>query len=125
MVRMGAYDGDALVGWSSGWMERGKVFYMANSGVVATHRRRGLYSRLVTAVREHAASTGAVALRSQHSVANNPVIIAKLRAGFQISGVSMHAQMGTLVELTLHLSESRQALYRTRVLPFVVPQSQA
>jgi GNAT superfamily N-acetyltransferase len=123
MFRLGAYDADDLVGWSYGWMERGDVFYVANSGVVPSHRRRGIYSSLLAAMREHALAQGAVAVRSQHSVMNNPVLIAKLRAGFHVTGLSQHARMGSLVELTLHLYEPRQALFRTRSLPYVPPES--
>lgn len=121
MYRLGAYAGDELVGWSCGHMERSDVFYVANSGVVATYRRRGIYTLLIHAMREHAVSEGAIAMRSQHSVVNNAVIIAKLRAGFHVSGLSQSARMGTLVELTLNFSQERQALYRSRVLPYVTP----
>jgi GNAT superfamily N-acetyltransferase len=120
MVRLGAFVGEELVGWSTGWMERGKVFYMANSGVVATHRRKGIYTALLSAVRDHAVSQGVVTLRSQHSVLNNTVIIAKLRFGFHVSGLSQSAQMGTLVELSHHLSPLRHELFRGRAIPFVV-----
>ena len=121
MYRLGAYAEDELVGWSCGWMERGDVFYMANSGVVPSQRRKGIYSSLLAAARGHALASGAVAIRSQHSVLNNPVIIAKLRAGFHVSGLSQSARMGTLVELTLHFSEERHELFRSRSLPFVLP----
>ena len=100
-------------------MERGQVFYMANSGVIASHRRQGIYPSLLGAIRELASAEGAVALRSPHSVLNNPVLIAKLRAGFHGSGLSQSAQMGTLVELTLHLHEGRRRMYRDRALPYV------
>jgi GNAT superfamily N-acetyltransferase len=123
LYRLGAYCGDELVGWSCGWMERGGVFYMANSGVLASHRRRGIYYSLLAGIREHALAQGAVALRSQHSVLNNPVIIAKLRAGFHISGLSLSAQMGSLVEMTCHLSPQRQELFRSRALPHVTPEA--
>jgi GNAT superfamily N-acetyltransferase len=122
IFRLGAYDGEQLVGWSYGWMERGDVFYVANSGVIASHRRRGIYSSLLAAMREHAIGQGAVAVRSQHSVLNNPVLIAKLRAGFHVTGLSQHARMGALVELTLHLYEPRQALFRARSLPYAPPE---
>jgi len=121
MFRFGAYAGEQLVGWSCGWMERGNVYHMANSGVVPSHRRRGVYSSLLSAVRKHASSCGAVAICSRHSVLNNPVIIAKLRAGFHVSGLSQSAQMGTLVELSFHFSEKRQQLFRSRSLPYVTP----
>lgn len=119
MFRLGAYIGEELVGWSNGWMERGRVFYMANSGVVAAHRRKGVYTALLSAVRDHAVSQGVVTLRSQHSVLNNAVIITKLRFGFHVSGLSQSAQMGTLVELSHHLSPARQALFSDRAIPFV------
>ena len=123
MFRVGAYEEDRLVGWSCGWMERGRVFYMANSGVIESHRRQGIYTALLDAVRKHALSEGAITLRSQHSVMNNPVVIAKLRAGFNVSGLSQSAQMGMLVELTQHLSQMRQAMYVKRVLPYVAPDA--
>lgn len=119
MFRLGAYIGEELVGWSNGWMERGRVFYMANSGVAAAHRRKGVYTALLSAVRDHALSQGAVTLRSQHSVLNNAVIITKLRFGFHVSGLSQSAQMGTLVELSHHLSPPRQEMFRSRAIPFV------
>ncbi len=121
MVRFGAYQGADLVGWSYGWMERGRVFYMANSGVLPSHRRKGVYTALLGAVRDTARASGAVMLRSQHSVLNNPVLIAKLHNGFHVSGLSQSAQMGALVELTCHLSPARSDLFRSRVIPFVGP----
>jgi GNAT superfamily N-acetyltransferase len=123
MFRLGAYMGDELVGWSCGWMERGRVFYMANSGVVPAHRRKGIYTALLSAVRDHAVLQGVVTLRSQHSVLNNAVIITKLRFGFHVAGLSQSAQMGTLVELNFHLSQPRQALFRSRAIPFVARPS--
>lgn len=122
MRRLGAYDGEQLVGWTIGHMERGGFFYMANSGVLASRRRQGIYSSLLDAVRTLAVSEGAVGLRSQHSVLNNPVLITKLRHGFHISGISHSAQMGALVELTCHFSASRHEMYRSRVIPYT-PQS--
>ncbi|MDB5859487.1 MAG: N-acetyltransferase [Ramlibacter sp.] len=121
MRRLGAYEGEQLVGWTCGWMERGGVFYMANSGVIALQRRRGIYSRLLAETCDLARAGGAVVVRSQHSVLNNAVLIAKLRAGFHVSGLSQAAQMGTLVELTLHLAPERQQLFRQRAIPHVAP----
>jgi GNAT superfamily N-acetyltransferase len=124
-LRLGAYSGEELVAWSFGWLERGRTFYMANSGVTEPHRRQGLYSKLVGSVCERARSMGAVVVRSQHSVLNNPVIVAKLKLGFQITGLSQSAQMGSLVELSYHLSEPRQAILRARTIPFTDAASDA
>ena len=121
MVRFGAYIDGQLVGWSSGHLERGNSFYMANSGVVPKHQRQGIYSALLAAVLAHARELGAQVVRSQHSVLNNRVIVCKLRRGFHITGLSSTAQMGTLVELVHHLSAPRFELFRTRVVPHVAP----
>lgn len=123
MHRWGAYLDEELIGWSCGWMERGNVFYIANSGVIPNQRRKGIYSSLLSTIHLHAGDNDAVAVRSQHSVLNNPVIIAKLRIGYHISGLSQSAQMGTLVELTYHFSEKRHALFRSRSLPYVAPDA--
>jgi len=122
MHRLGAFMGDELVGWSCGWMERGRSYYMATSGVVPGHQRKGVYTALLHEVRHLAESLGATSLRSRHSVLNNPVLIAKLQFGFQISGLSVSAEMGSLVELTYHLNPARQRVYRERVVPFVRPR---
>lgn len=119
ILRVGAYEGNALVGWSYGSMERGNIFFMAHSGVLPSHRRRGIYTALLEAVRDQARAEGVTVIRSLHSVLNNPIIIAKLRAGFNVSGLSQSAKLGTIVELTLHLSEKRQKLFHHRVLPYV------
>ncbi len=122
MVRFGAFLGDEIVGWSCGWFERGSVYYMATSGVLSPHRRCGLYSELLEAVITHAYSYRVQVIRSNHSVLNNPIIISKLKRGFHITGLSTSAQMGTLVELSLHLSPSRGDLFASRVIPLVTPQ---
>jgi GNAT superfamily N-acetyltransferase len=116
--RLGAYDGEMLVGWTYGRMEASGAFYMANSGVLSTHRRRGIYTLLLDAVVQHAMREGASSIRSQHSVVNNPVLIAKLRSGFHVSGLTQSGQLGTLVELTLHLSKAQKNMFRQRVLPY-------
>lgn len=121
MVRFGAYMGEDLVGWSCGWFERCNTYYMAHSGVVTEHRRQGIYSALLETATEHAKSCGAIVVRSQHSVLNNPVIICKLNRNFRITGLSVSAQMGNLVELSLHMSPARDELFSSRVMPLVAP----
>lgn len=122
MLRFGAFLGDEIVAWSCGWFERGSVYYMATSGVLPQHRRFGLYSGLLDAVISHAESHRVQVVRSNHSVLNNPVIICKLKRGFHITGLSASAQMGTLVELSLHLSPPRRELFTSRAIPLVTPQ---
>jgi len=86
MFRFGAFSDEQLVGWTYGWFQRPDRFVMANSGVLLTHRRLGVYSRLVEAIAEYAQSRGASTIHSWHSVLNTPIIIAKLKLGFTIAG---------------------------------------
>jgi GNAT superfamily N-acetyltransferase len=121
MVRFGAFLDEQLVGWSYGWFERPDIFYMANSGVLPSHRRLGVYSQLVGAIVEHAQSHGAGTVHSRHSVLNTPVIIAKLKLGFVIAGTNLSEHLGLQVQLVRHASTARADVFHNRVIPFVRP----
>lgn len=118
LIRFAAYDGDAIIGWAFGYFEyRGRVFHMSNSAVLPQYRRQGIYSRLLTAVLDYTYSQAVIMVTSYHSILNNPIIINKLKAGFQITGLSHSARMGALVQLTYHHSKERQAIFRQRLMP--------
>ncbi len=46
---LAAYRENTLVGWSQGYRQGKTEFYMLNSGVASTERRKGVYSALVGA----------------------------------------------------------------------------
>jgi GNAT superfamily N-acetyltransferase len=121
MIRFGAYADEQLVGWSYGWFERPDTFYMANSGVLPSHRRRGVYSQLVAAIIEYAQSHGAGTVQSRHSVLNTPIIIAKLKLGFTIAGTNFSAHLGLQVQLVRHASTARADVFHNRVVPSIWP----
>ncbi len=118
IVRFGAFSDEQLVGWTYGWFQRPDSFYMANSGVLPSHRRVGVYSRLVGAIVEYAHSHGAGTVHSQHSVLNTPIIIAKLKLGFIIAGTNLSEHLGLQVQLVRHASNARADVFRNRVIPF-------
>jgi hypothetical protein len=107
--RIGAYRAGELVGWSYGWGAASGCFYMANSGVVAAVRRRGVYSHLVGLVLAQATRMGCSLVTSRHLPTNNQVIIAKLRLGFQVSGFEHSEEFGPMVHLAHRLSQQRAA----------------
>lgn len=121
MIRFGAYSGDQLVGWTYGFFQRLDRFHVANSGVLPSHRRLGVYSQLVGAIAEYAHSHGAATVHSQHSVLNTPVIIAKLKLGFIIAGTTFSEGLGLQVQLVHHASKERADVFHNRVIPFVWP----
>ena len=118
-LRMGAFRGEQLVGWTCARAEAGHDLHMVNSGVARAERRQGVYSRLVQMTIEYATSHGYRSIKSRHVPMNNAVIIAKLRLGFQVSGFEYSEVYGPLVCLTHLVGEPRRALYRARATPIV------
>ncbi len=116
-LRIGAFRGESLVGWTFARPEGANLLYMINSGVASAERHNGIYSELVRLVIEHAKSRGYVAVLSRHAANNNAVIVAKLKLGFFVSGFEYSEVYGPLVRLTFLVGELRRTLYRTRSSP--------
>jgi len=114
-IRLGAFDGERLVGLSSGWFEVGGNFYIGLSAVDPAYRRQGLYTRLLHTIEQLVRARGGLLISSQHVATNNAVLIAKLRLGYVIAGTEYVDQMGLLVRLVLQLSPPRRALFASRV----------
>lgn len=115
--RLGAYEQDRLVGWTYGWMDGSRSFYMSASGVRPSARRQGIYSQLVSRVIDHCRQRGCTSVHSRHIALNNPVLIAKLKLGFFIAGYSYSEALGPIVHLKCVLTEQRLALLRLRAAP--------
>jgi len=79
-------------------MEPG-VFRMRNSAVASAHQGKGLYSALLQAVMTEAIRGGYRRLESLHRADHNGILVPKLKAGFQISGLEIDPRLGTLVRL--------------------------
>ena len=116
-LRIGAFRGASLVGWTFARPEGASHLYMINSGVMPAERRQGIYSKLTRLVIEHARSRGYVAVLSRHAANNNAVIVAKLKLGFFVSGFEYSEVYGPLVRLTFLVGELRRTLYQSRSSP--------
>jgi GNAT superfamily N-acetyltransferase len=116
-LRIGAFRGDKLVGWTYARPEGSSILYMINSGVAQDERRIGIYSQLVQLVIEHARSQGYPFIWSRHASNNNAVIVAKLKLGFFVSGFEYSEVYGPLVRLTYLPGEKRRMLQHERSKP--------
>lgn len=109
-----AWQGETFVGGTVAFQIRPTHLYMQISSVIPSYRRRGVYTALVQHVEAWAREQGFVEISSLHVASNNPVLIAKLKLGFQLTGMRLDPEFGTLVELALPLDPSLDALRRFR-----------
>lgn len=115
-LTLGVFEGARLVAWSFGWqlnMDSGS-FYMANSAVLASHRRRGLYRALLERTLIQTRELGFQVVTSRHVATNNPILIAKLQAGFQIAGLELSEVHGSLVHLRYFHNAVRREAHQVR-----------
>lgn len=104
-----------FAGWCSGDQHSAEAFYMRNSAILPEHRRKGLYTALLTETLRVLTEKGFQKIYSRHNATNNPVIIPKLKAGFVISTLEVSDMFGTLVHLTYLTNPLRRKMmiYRT------------
>lgn len=102
-------DGD-LAGWTWGYQDNRDSFYMVNSAILPEHRGRGLYSRLLQRSLAQLKPLGFQKIWSRHNMTNNAVIVAKLKAGFYITGTELSDVFGTLVHLSYFPNSTRRKM---------------
>ena len=96
------------VGFSAGKLTDGQTFFMEWSGILPAYQRRGLYSRFLDSLIPYLQALGIERVTSNHMGTNRPVLIAKLKAGFIITGVTLDERHGMLVWLARFLEPARQ-----------------
>lgn len=110
-----AYDGDKVIGWSSGDQMGKSIFYMRNSAVLAEYRRQGIYSHMLKLMMQKISGLGFQEIYSRHSPTNTEVLIAKMKHGFVIGGMELTDVFGTLVVLKYYYKDERRNLYKMRM----------
>lgn len=113
-LRLGAFHAGELVGWTFGWQDSPQGFYMAVSGVLPEHRRKGLYRMLMEECVDTVREAGFHYVHSKHNACNTPILRAKLAAGFYLTGMSLHPSWGTMAHLERPLVEVRETALLTR-----------
>jgi hypothetical protein len=78
------------------------------SGILPNYRRRRLYSQFLEALIPYLTALGLERITSNHMGNNRPVLIAKLKAGFIITGVTLDERHGMLVWLAKFLVPNRE-----------------
>lgn len=108
------YDSDDKpVGWSISEQREPDTLFMIWTGVLPAHQNRGLYSAFLRRYLEYAKALGYSRVTSNHMVNNRRVLVAKLKAGFVASGMSLDERWGAMIWLTCHLDDELAATYRS------------
>jgi len=96
-VRVGAYDGDKLIGLSWGRAETKNRFMMYMSLVEGPYRGQGIYKRMLEMIIENTKEFDEV--DSCHHILNNKILVLKLKEDFHIIGMDNTTMLGPRVKL--------------------------
>lgn len=112
---LGAFFNGEFAGWHFGLQTSEDTYFMRNSAVLPDFRRRRIYERLLQSTLEVVTAAGFQRITSDHHPSNTAVLIAKLKAGFWISGVHIDDRFGTLVDLVWYPHQVRREAFEYRV----------
>ena len=87
---------------------------MSNTGIFEEYRGKGIYSALLPKLLELFREKGFQKVSSRHNVANNAVLVPKLKAGFVITGFEIDERFGLLVVLSYIYGDKRLKAYKFR-----------
>jgi RimJ/RimL family protein N-acetyltransferase len=102
------YDDHRPVGWSYGMMINPSTFFMSSTGLLPQYRQRGIYTAFLRRLLPYLHQIGYERVTSNHMTNNRAVLIAKLKAGFFITGLTLDERYGAQVTLTYFFYEDRR-----------------
>jgi hypothetical protein len=112
-VRIGAFDGDRLIGLSCGGAWSKSRFVMNMSLVERDYRGQGIYGRMLALMLAETKEFDEV--DSWHQIFNNSIIATKLKRGFHIVGMDHSLMVGPRVQLRFFHNTKLLELMRFRV----------
>lgn len=80
---------------------------MSWSAILPAYRRRGIYTAFLRHFLPYLQALGYKRVTSNHMVTNRPVLIAKLKAGFHVTAVSLDERFGAQVQLSYFFNLTR------------------
>jgi hypothetical protein len=90
------------------------VYRMWHTTVRTAERRRGIYRMIVGGTIAYTRALGFEQISSEHAPCNNPILIAKLRAGFRLYGMELDPMAGPSVTLRYFHNPDQLAAYELR-----------
>ena len=90
------------------------TYRMWHSNVHPDFRRRGIYGLILRGTVSYTAALGFDRITSEHAPGNNAILIAKLKAGFRITGMEVDPGVGTSIVVTYFHNADHLAAYEFR-----------
>lgn len=103
---------DRPIGWSFSEQREADTLFMVWTGLVPDVQNRGIYSAFLRHFLAYAKALGYARVTSTHMVNNRRVLVAKLKAGFVASGMTLDERWGAMIGLTCHLDDDLAGAYR-------------
>jgi ribosomal protein S18 acetylase RimI-like enzyme len=110
-LRIGLYQGDAVVGWHFGFAPTPDTYYMQNSVVLEEYRNQKIYSALLDFVLKRVEQEDFQVITSLHHPNNAAVLIPKLKRGFVIASMQCHERFGNMIEMKYFFNESQRKAF--------------
>jgi GNAT superfamily N-acetyltransferase len=90
------------------------VYRMWHTNIHPAHRRKGLYRKILAGTIGYTRALGFDVIASEHAPGNNPILIAKLGAGFRIVSLEVDPAVGVSVHLRYYHNPEHLAAYELR-----------
>lgn len=114
-LRLYILKGNKKIGWFVGEQKDDETFYMRNTGIFQKYQGLNIYKNFLPKLLVILKEKGFQKITSSHSVTNNRIIIAKLKAGFIITGFEISDMFGLMVNLTYFFNDVRRKIIKFRV----------
>ena len=105
-------NGDEPIGWSIGEQRAADDFFMTWTGIIPAYQNQGIYSAFLRHFIDYCKALGYARITSNHMVNNRRVIVAKMKAGFVASGMSLDERIGAVLWLTYYIDKEREAGFK-------------
>lgn len=103
---------DDPIGWSIGEQKESDTFIMQWTGILPEYQNRGIYSAFLRQLLAYLKAIGYARVTSNHFVNNRAVLVAKLKAGFIATGMTLDERWGAVLWLTRYLDEQAEDAFR-------------
>jgi RimJ/RimL family protein N-acetyltransferase len=103
---------DEPVGWLYGYMEDEETFFIDTVGLIPAFRHRGIYTAFLKQLIAYLGAVGYERLTTSHHPNNRAVMIAELKAGFNIVGIELHESCGAIVKTAYLFHDDRRESFR-------------